>query len=364
MSSRFDTIVALASCRVFDEDVLRVTNEFIHTGSSPEYLKELHYMFRGTQDEHFAALQRENNKQQLYSEFVENIVVEEYRPIQVEGYRPIQEVEGRFANTRKRITFQIPQNMHPPVSTVALPLFLYSDFVIKDIAVNIAFDLIDNVSLRLGDQIVERLDPKWFDVLHFVYNIEKADGRIPFYLGNMGIPLAYYHTVEIIVTLKEPIGLLAVQTPNLNFKKYNRTPPSLLQTVPQTRTRHHITNERAFCQSSMVSRIDKRFYIKHPVTHLFVAGDLRHLELSVVGRDSGTPKRIVLGRIKQIGHYSLFSFVSSLDDFEHTINFSWVDTSFVTNDCDLFVGNDTPIIAINRQILCTGGGMYAVRWAG
>ncbi len=287
-------------------------------------------MFEGGADTHYLTIPEED-KRQLYSGFIEN-----------------KEVRGEFMESGQNIIFRIPGTR--------------PGFVFKDFSIDVPFDLINDVSLRLGSQIVECLKPEWFDVLHFAYEIEKTNGRLPFYLGKVGLVGAVYHTIDIVVNLKVGMRRFSFFTPiqpnfKMNFNKYT----SLLSQTP--------TIEMVYYQTNRVSWGGRRLpTMNHPVTHLFIDDDLSHLELSVHGvGTSGISKVIILRRIKQIGCYSVFSFVSSLDDYEHTINFTRVDEVYiiVDDDHDFFTTNTSlnPVIAINRQILRNVAGMYGVKWS-
>ncbi len=310
--------------------------------STPHYINWLHQVYKGVQDE---SPNLKKNPKPLYSEFIENIVI-----------------TGRITLDKCNnccIVFEIPGGR------------IGEEFIIKDFSVDTPFDLINSVTLRIGNNNVDKMDRRWFDVLHFVYDIEKPrdGGYLPFYASSkLGLVGPSQHNITVRVDILKQCGIPPESKFTMNFNKYTSSSPPRIPWFAdnaETTTSVYYQTHDLFIRSTNL-----RVILNQPTTHIFVAGDIPQLKMTFsycnIDKEEKGIQEVVLDKIKQIGGFSVFSFVSALDDFEHSINLGRVDIVRITND-DLVEDELEPGWisggAINTQELMYGRGMYAVKFS-
>ena len=257
----------------------------------------------------------------------------------------IQEVDCKFAKC-KMVTRATKYDNVPKFEEYGFEK--EDNLVFSEFALNVPAELIDNVTIEIGRQQIERIYGEIFEVLYDLYELPKTnedgDTVIPFYLSKCGVEKLQYHNIEITVKLKEKIGN------NKFYIKYK---------VQKTTSKHK--KEILLYQvhgPGLYRNCGKRMIFNHPVGYIIYMTDQNELELIINSLKDILKLKRVKKYVTASSTISLFAFADNLTDFDHFINFSRIDSSLINNYKD-----STMYYCINTQPLRIMGGMAGLKFS-
>ena len=216
---------------------------------------------------------------------------------------------------------------------------------VKNFSINLKSSSIKKIVLIVGGQRFDSLNGEFFKLLYYIYDIPEFDDNgytnIPFYHWKIGIPSLEYHNVQLYIVLNDlnefNESWITYFIPILRENKKIILSFNRCEQLEDSKELKVVTYQVQYYGITSIKKIN----FNHPVFYLALDKDISELKLKFVKfndvyklEHGNWGKRILvppthpddvyyltLKRVKEIGEYSLFSFVKNLQDYNHSINF-------------------------------------------
>lgn len=203
---------------------------------------------------------------------------------------------------------------------------------------------IDYIDIEIGNSVIEKLYPRYFDCLRYIYDIPIKDDNnyyiIPFWTSKIGVPYCMYHLLYIKVYYKRNIS-------NNIIIKY------------KTKDLDTLLNESSY----VTYQIQYNDYLGNKGIQML---HLNHMMIALIVKTTNiyysmklNDEIIYFKKTKQIGDYGIFSVISNIknimNETERLINFSRIDRVCIKEPIDIIIISINGIKYMNGM----GGLMYA-----